>query len=61
MPTTVIRQDPLGIETGGAAFPPAKPELSEQLFSQVGYVEDFDEPSMKLDTAFSIRRTESRL
>ena len=28
-------------EAAGVAFSPAQPELSEQLFSRVGYVEDF--------------------
>ena len=42
------------VETGGVTFPPAQPELSEQLFSQAGYVEDFDEPRTKMADFFSI-------
>ena len=41
MPKTVVQQGMRGIETRDAAFPPANPELSEQLFSRVGYVGDF--------------------
>ena len=41
--------------TGGVAFSPANPELSEQLFSRVGYVEDFFELRTKLGACFSNR------
>jgi hypothetical protein len=33
---------------------PPNPELSEQLFSRVGYVEDFDESRTKLAACFNI-------
>ena len=49
-----IQRDPRRIETGGVAFHPPNPELSEQLFSQVRHVEDFDEPRTKLDACFNI-------
>jgi hypothetical protein len=43
-----VQQGRRRIETGGVTFHPPNPELSEQLFSQVGYVEDFDEPRTTL-------------
>jgi hypothetical protein len=49
-----VQQGRRRIETGGVTFPPPNPELSEQLFSQAGYVEDFDEPRTKLPNFFSI-------
>ena len=36
-------------------FSPTHPELSEQLFSRVGYVEAFFEPRTKLGACFSNR------
>ncbi len=42
------------VKTGGVALPPPNPELSEQLFSREGYVEDCDEPRTKLGALFSV-------
>ena len=36
-------------------FSPSHPELLRQLFTREGYVEDFDEPRMKLEAVFSCR------
>jgi len=38
-----VQQGRRRVETGGVAFSPAQPRAVEQLFSRVGYVEDFDE------------------
>ena len=51
-----VQQGRRRVETGGVAFPPAppRPELSEQLTSRMGYVEDFDESRTMLADFFSI-------
>ena len=49
-----VQQGRRRIETGSVAFSPAQPRAVEQLFSRVGYVEDFDEPRTKLAGFFSV-------
>ena len=51
----VVQQGHKRVETGSVAFSPSHPELSEQLFSRVGYVEDFGELRTTLVHFFSIR------
>jgi hypothetical protein len=49
-----VQQGRRRLETGGVHSHPPSPELSEQLYSQAGYVEDFVEPRTMLAIIFSI-------
>ena len=55
---TAFQQGRRRIKTGGVVFlthPP--PSCQGNSFTQVGYVEDFDEPRTKLEAVFNIRHT----
>jgi hypothetical protein len=49
------------IETGRRNIPTRPTPLSKQLFSQAGYVEDFDEPRTKLADFFSILSVQEKM